>query len=354
LQRRLQIYPGRATLALPYLIYKANMQIILTRQSSPFSKSFFVGRWQVALLSVMLLIVQLLVASILAWLVMYLAIKGRWPLVSQIAHTVLNEEMTRRDQFLRENINALATKVGTMQAQLIQLESLGSRVGSLAGIKAASSEATLPRGSGGAFYPIDNITLNQLDLALKELDQTSRANQDYLQLLESRLINQKAVALLQPTQMPVSAALGSGFGWRTDPFTGQNALHTGQDFPVPQGTPITAAAAGIVLFAGWENEYGNTVEISHGNGLVTRYAHGSKILVKTGDIVKSAQAIMQSGNSGRSTGPHLHFEVIVNGVFQNPMLFLANRRAEQFALGKKSGVAINSKSPSQQTTEAAR
>ena len=114
---------------------------------------------------------------------------------------------------------------------------------------------------------------------------------------------------------------GSAFGWRLDPFTGQSALHTGLDFQADTGTPILAAAGGVVIAQEFHPAYGNMIELDHGNQLVTRYAHASRTLVKQGDLVRRGQKIAEVGSTGRSTGPHLHFEVLVQGVFQDPQKF---------------------------------
>ena len=126
-----------------------------------------------------------------------------------------------------------------------------------------------------------------------------------------------------PSSKPIDVGVGSGFGFRPDPFTGRGALHTGLDFPSEAGTPIHAAAGGVVRTAAWHPEYGQVLEVDHGNGLVTRYAHTSKILVKVGELVKRGQVVANVGTTGRSTGPHLHFEVLVDGVPQDPQKFLA-------------------------------
>ena len=126
-----------------------------------------------------------------------------------------------------------------------------------------------------------------------------------------------------PTQSPVlNANLGSVFGWRIDPITGRSALHTGLDFPATPGTPIYAAAGGVVVTQEFQPEYGNIIEIDHGNDLISRYAHASKVGVKNGDLIKRGQKIGEVGNTGRSTGPHLHFEVLVQGIPQDPQKFL--------------------------------
>ena len=133
-----------------------------------------------------------------------------------------------------------------------------------------------------------------------------------------------------PTALPVEAHWNaSGYGWRIDPITGAQAMHEGIDFIADSGTPIVAAAAGIVIAAERHPAYGNLVEIDHGNDLVTRYAHASRILVKEGALVKRGQKIAEVGSTGRSTGPHLHFEVRFKGAPQNPGRFLQNARQQK-------------------------
>jgi murein DD-endopeptidase MepM/ murein hydrolase activator NlpD len=118
------------------------------------------------------------------------------------------------------------------------------------------------------------------------------------------------------------ANLGSSFGWRIDPFTGRSALHTGLDFQADTGTPILAAAGGIVVTQEFHPAYGNMIEVDHGNSLITRYAHTSKVFVQKGDLIRRGQKIAEVGTTGRSTGAHLHFEVLVQGVPQDPQTFL--------------------------------
>ena len=146
---------------------------------------------------------------------------------------------------------------------------------------------------------------------------------DMLGVLESQLFEQTVKKKLLPTMLPVKApAYSSNFGWRIDPFTGQRAIHEGIDFIADAGTPIIAAAGGVVVYAGFHPQYGNMVEIDHGNDLITRYAHASKLLVKVGDVVLRGRKIAEVGTTGRATGPHLHFEVRHRGAPQNPSKFL--------------------------------
>jgi murein DD-endopeptidase MepM/ murein hydrolase activator NlpD len=145
-------------------------------------------------------------------------------------------------------------------------------------------------------------------------------------VLEAQLFEQAVKKKLIPTMMPVSAPFNaSGFGQRVDPFTGQLAMHEGIDFLADLGSPIVAAAGGVVVFSGIHPQYGYMIDIDHGNDLVTRYAHCSKLLVREGDIVHRGRKIGEVGSTGRSTGPHLHFEVRFRGAAQNPGKFLVSK-----------------------------
>ena len=128
-----------------------------------------------------------------------------------------------------------------------------------------------------------------------------------------------------PSAAPVAVGAGSGFGFRVDPFTGRAALHTGLDFPVAIGTPIRAAAGGVVISTLTLPSYGQMVEIDHGNRLHTRYAHSSKILVRTGQMIKRGDVVALVGSTGRSTGAHLHYETRIDGEPVDPTRFLAGR-----------------------------
>jgi murein DD-endopeptidase MepM/ murein hydrolase activator NlpD len=142
-------------------------------------------------------------------------------------------------------------------------------------------------------------------------------------ILENRLFDARVKKKLMPTVRPVDVDWNaSSFGWRIDPITGQNAMHEGIDFLVDTGTRVHAAAGGMVVVAQFHPQYGYMVEIDHGNDFTTRYAHNSKLLVKAGDLVQRGAIIAESGSTGRSTGPHVHFEVRYKGVAQNPNRFL--------------------------------
>lgn len=260
------------------------------------------------------------------------AVNEGWPLVSQVVRLVVRDEQLERDRFLRENLDAMAVKVGEMQAQVVRLQAVSERVARAAGLKPEELKAlqAASAGAGGPYVPVlaqDGRTMDGVNAALDTLLADSERSGDLYTLAESRLAEQRMATLLVPSIAPVDGPVGSGFGVRQDPLTGRAALHTGLDFPADIGTPIVAAAGGVVVAAERDAAYGLAVQVDHGNGLVTRYAHTSKVLVKVGDLVRRGQTIAEVGNSGRSTGPHLHFEVLLDGAPQNPARFLAGAAA---------------------------
>ena len=267
------------------------------------------------------LTLMLVAAGLYHWVFLKGAREG-WPVVGTLLRLVTKDEFAQRDRFMRENLDVLARKLGEMQAKMTQLESLGERVSGLAGINPA--EIKIKPGQGGALVSGRPLTLQELQATLADLDRLTDQRADLMTVLESRLFEQKIRNMMVPTQQPVATGiLGSLFGWRIDPFTGHSALHTGLDFQAAYGTPILAAAGGVVVTQEYHPEYGNMIEIDHGNDLITRYAHASKTLVKKGDLIKRGQKIAEVGTTGRTTGAHLHFEVLVQGIPQDPQKFLA-------------------------------
>ena len=266
------------------------------------------------------LVLMLVAAGMYHWVFLKGAREG-WPVVGGLVKLVVKDEFEQRDRFMRENLDAMAKRVGEMQAKMMQLEALGERVSGLAGVN-PNDIKTLP-GRGGALVTGRSLTMEELQATLADLDKLTDQRVDLMTVMESRLFDQKIKKMMVPTQQPVATGLlGSSFGWRIDPMNGRSALHTGLDFPAESGTPILAAAGGVVVTQEYHSAYGNMVEVDHGNDLVSRYAHASKVWVKKGDLVKRGQKIAEVGTTGRSTGPHLHFEVLVQGVFQDPQKFL--------------------------------
>jgi murein DD-endopeptidase MepM/ murein hydrolase activator NlpD len=250
----------------------------------------------------------------------------RIPFLHDFASSVMRDEVARNEQFVRDNLSTMARKLGEMQAQLMRLDALGERVSRLAGIRPEEFNFKELPGRGGVETDGRPMTMGDLK---SELDRVARGVEnraDYMDVVESELMSARVRRALLPENTPVSQGfVGSGYGKRVDPITGQLAMHAGIDFAAPVGTPIFAAAGGVVASAEYHPMYGNTVTIDHGNQLSTLYAHASRIVVKLGDIVRKGQRIAEVGTTGRSTGPHLHFEVHVNGAPQNPARFLASQ-----------------------------
>jgi murein DD-endopeptidase MepM/ murein hydrolase activator NlpD len=269
-------------------------------------------------------ILMVCAAGMYHWVFLKGAREG-WPVIGSLVRLMVKDEFEQRDRFVRENIDVLAKKLGEMQAKMVQIESLGERVAGLAGLNPADLKPK--SGQGGPAVMGRSLTIEELQAGVSDLNQLSMSKTDILTLLESRLFEQKIKAMMVPTQEPVQGGnLGSLFGWRIDPITGVSALHTGLDFPALTGTPILAAAGGVVVVQEFHPQYGNLVEVDHGNQLISRYAHASRVLVKKGDLIRRGQKIAEVGTTGRSTGPHLHFEVLVQGIPQDPQKFLSAGR----------------------------
>ncbi len=268
------------------------------------------------------------------------------PAVAPVA--IAPRELSFADFLERPEGRALIERIGALSGRVIQLETeakaLAARIGMVqeveqrfgrpnlaSPIRGATPVATSPAGpSGGPFVPAatdareaftdsaagEPAALSRLERELEQLDAT-------LELLASATMPRELAGMALPSRLPVDGRrITSGFGVRLDPITRRRARHTGIDIAAPRNTPIKAAGGGRVVFAGYRSAYGNTVEIDHGNGLSTRYAHALRLLVRRGEIVLPEQPIALVGSSGRSTGPHVHFEVLRNGKPVEPRDFL--------------------------------
>lgn len=248
------------------------------------------------------------------------------PYLQQIVAATQQVETQKAREFVQQNLNAMAVKLGEMQAQLTRLDALGDRLSTVAGIKPHEFRLNEAPGLGGAqsvIFPPQNLSMQEFNQKLDALSRQMENRTDLLGVLEAQMFDQAVKKKLLPTILPVSGTYNaSSFGVRIDPFTGQHTMHEGIDFIADTGTTIVAAAGGVVQFAGFHPQYGYMIDIDHGNDLVTRYAHTSKMFVKEGDLIKRGLKIAEVGSTGRSTGSHLHFEVRFKGAAQNPARFL--------------------------------
>ena len=235
----------------------------------------------------------------------------------------------------QKHLDVYAVQLGEMQARIMRLDAQSDRLSKLAGDKASvtadkakvkkdSSPSNASKdGKGGPL--VRNSPLSEADLQQYIADLMAKIDleTDQFSGIEAKLLQQSVLKDMLPNSSPVGVAFNSSsYGWRIDPFNGEKAFHEGLDFPAAVGTRINAAAGGIVSFAGPSADYGKLIRIDHGSGLETRYAHSSKLFVTVGQRVEKGQEIAEIGNTGRSTGPHLHYEIRFNGNALDPRRYL--------------------------------
>jgi murein DD-endopeptidase MepM/ murein hydrolase activator NlpD len=230
------------------------------------------------------------------------------------------------------HLNALARRMGQLQAQVLRLNALGGRLSHMAGLDAREFNFDTEVAQGG---PENGTASGVMEVtgSLTRLTEEIKGSEARLRALETLLLDRRLTDAVTPAGWPADGGfISSGFGHRADPFTGQVAYHEGVDIASRLGSRIKAMADGVVSFAGEKAQYGRTVEITHGRGITTRYAHTHSLLVKVGDKVNRGDAIALVGSSGRSTGPHVHVEVLRDGRSVNPSVYL---RPSSHALAKK-------------------
>jgi murein DD-endopeptidase MepM/ murein hydrolase activator NlpD len=225
-------------------------------------------------------------------------------------------------------VDALASRVGSLNAQLIRLDALGRRLTDLAGLDRGEFDFDKPppaggpegqqAGSGGS------AQVPELAAVLDTLDEQIQDREQQLLALEMVMASRELGQRILPGGLPlIGGWISSHFGYRTDPFTGRGAFHAGVDFAGPAGSRVVAVGPGVISFSGWKDGYGNVVEITHPTGYVTRYGHNSRNLARVGQSVQKGDAIAIIGSTGRSTGTHVHFEVMRDGNVLNPTRYLA-------------------------------
>jgi len=229
---------------------------------------------------------------------------------------------------LQQSLDALALRIGQMNAHVVRLDALGSRLTQMAGLKDGEFDFTSAPSLGGPEEPLaatEAMQINGVVGALDVLDEQLADRSRQLTVLEDLLLNRKLRDEVRPEGRPVTAGyVSSQFGSRTDPFTGRRAFHKGVDFAGREGAEVVAVASGVVIWSGERYGYGQLVEINHGNGYVTRYAHNVDNLVAVGDTVRRGQVIARMGDTGRATGPNLHFEVLLNDRPVDPLTYVGH------------------------------
>jgi murein DD-endopeptidase MepM/ murein hydrolase activator NlpD len=239
------------------------------------------------------------------------------------------EELTGVDQDTQRNLDALAQKLGQLQAQATRLNALGDRLTQVGKLEDGEFDFSSDPAMGGPEEPANGVAgPPPIGAGIDNLRAEFDRQEAQLGVLENLLLDRKVDNALLPSGMPVAQGyMASGFGERSDPINGHEAVHLGLDFDAPAGTPVLAVAEGVITFVGVKPGYGNVVEIDHGNGYMTRYAHNSALVVEAGARVHAGETIAKVGSTGRATGPHCHFEVWLNGRPVNPIAYVKSKRA---------------------------
>ncbi len=228
---------------------------------------------------------------------------------------------------LDHNMLALYQRLGRLQAHVARLNAVGQRITEMARMTPGEFNFDQEPALGGpaelTLLGEDDRSIAEFERQLEQFTANLDAREREMRVLQDLVVAGRLREQIYPSGRPVVGGyITSGFGRRSDPFSGRRAFHKGVDFAGRHGSPVLAVAAGVVTWTGDKGGYGNLIEINHGNGYITRYGHNSKILAKVGDKISKGQAVARMGSTGRSTGPHVHFEVLHNDVVVNPAEYI--------------------------------
>jgi len=302
------------------------VNIIFISNRKGTTRSLTLNRWAKVLLSMCLLGLPvsggILIGSLLA--------ANQHPVDLELLESMRREldqqqaELSAGRVEARQKVEALTLKLAEFQARMVRLDALGERLSEVAGLEDGEFDFSQPPALGGPeLASTQDYQHSELEALFQQLEAQLDSRESQLGVLESLMIERNVQRQSAVTGRPIKKGwMSSRFGHRTDPFNGRRAWHNGVDFAGKKGSDIVAVAAGVVTWSGDRNGYGQMVELDHGEGYATRYAHNSKNLVEVGDIVKKGDVIAQMGSSGRSTGPHVHFEVYKNGRAVDPASYI--------------------------------
>lgn len=304
------------------------MKIIIVNSDHGQTRSLTLGGWTRALLSVCLLGIPTVVG---AWGYNWLVNFDKKDAFNADALSWGTSQAEQKDKLEKSRkqsegqVAALTAKVAELQARLVRLDAVGERLTKVAKLDKGEFDFSQPPGIGGPLnrLKLDGAASANFMLAVDQLSIHVQNREQQFKALDSILISRSFDLEALFDTLPIdNGYMSSTFGYRTDPFNGKQEFHSGMDFTAPAGTAIAAVAAGVVTSSSLTHDYGNLIEVSHGTGFETRYAHNKINLVKTGDVVKKGQIIALVGSTGRSTAPHVHFEVYKNGRVVDPATYL--------------------------------
>jgi murein DD-endopeptidase MepM/ murein hydrolase activator NlpD len=304
------------------------MKILLLSGRSHKSGSIAVSPWWIGGFSVLLLTGVFWFSYNLGAENAEAALHAQTNLASEEGFALLLDEQRQEwlasKQQTQEHLDALALKLGEMQSRLLRLDALGERLTTLGKLDPEEFNfRELPPRGGVNLRPSQSMELEEMVREMEILARTIEDRELKLNVLEDLIMTRELARETRPSGYPVKKGwISSRYGYRKDPFSGRKMFHRGVDISSKRGSEIVAVASGIVSFSGKKSGFGYTIEIIHGDGFVTRYAHNQENLVQVGDAVSKGQVIATVGSSGRSTGPHLHFEVSQRGKSLNPQKYL--------------------------------
>ena len=298
------------------------MQIILVSRHLKVARTITIMPRHLVIAGFAFLSLVMFSATLISWLTSHGSRAG-----SQDEVVSQQQETYKAQQFLNNNLQLMATRLGELQAQVLHLDTLGDRLAGIAGIKReAPPPASVPlAGQGGAFVPAP-LGAEELQREIDRLSREVDVRTDELTLLESSFLEKRVKERLLPTTLPVKEAfLGSPFGHRSDPILGQRAMHEGIDFNAESGTPVVVAADGVVLSAGWQSDFGNMIDVDHGDGFLSIYGNNEALLRNAGDPVAVGDPVALVGNTGGNEHPGLYFELRFQGRPFDPLTWVAAR-----------------------------
>ena len=304
------------------------MNIIITSENSK-TKSFNLNKFSISLFTISFLLIILLISLIISYAFLKYSVSNQTPFLKESLNLVIKQEVQDSRKLVDLNLKIMRENLISFENRIKNLELLSYKIAESSGINLKSFKKTINQNSNRhensevismSESLFDNKKYKIIDNKIKNLD-------DSYVFLEQVYYKKNSENQTYPSGIPIKkGSRSSNFGWRIDPFTKIKTFHEGTDFVAKTGEPILAAAGGFVIFAGSHYQYGKMIDIDHGNGLSTRYAHANKLLVNVGQLVLPGEKIALVGSTGRSTGPHLHYEIRMNNTPRNPNRYLSKKR----------------------------